>query len=97
MNTLVIVALALISVIAASGPYPHSSNYGYRNGFQRVYNGIEAAYNNAGRQHGVNQYAEGVGAGTGTAKFYGVPGTGNYFGYGYNRYHDSGKDRNNYL
>ena len=57
--------------------YGGRDNYGY--GFQRGYGGIEAAYNNAFRQKGVNELAEGVGAGTGTAKFYGVPGTGNYF------------------
>ena len=45
-------------------------------------------YNNAARQVGVNRLAEKVGASSGTARYYGVPGTGNYilgnrYGYGY--------------
>ena len=41
--------------------------------------GIEAVYNNAARQKGVNRIAEYVGVSSGTAYRYGVPGTGNYF------------------
>lgn len=44
-------------------------------------NGISAAYNNAARQKAVNHIAEYVGASSGTARWYGVPGTGNYFPY----------------
>ena len=79
--------LGIVAVTASSG-YINRNHYGYENGFQRVYNGVEAVYNNAGRQHGLNKYADRVGAGTGTAKLYGVPGTGHYFGYGHNSIYD---------
>ena len=48
--------------------------------------GVAAAYRNDVRQLHVNHVAEHVGAGTGTGRFYGVPGTGRHFGYyyGYN-------------
>ena len=91
MNVLVIIKFAFMLAIVASTAsafFFNRGNYNSENGFQRVYNGIEAADNNAGCQHGLNKYAEGVGAGTGTAKLYGVLGTGRYFGYGHNRIHD---------
>ena len=43
--------------------------------------GIASAYRNDARQVAVNHVAEHYGAGTGTARFVGVPGTGNNFGY----------------
>ena len=99
MNTLVSVIFALllgIVAVTASSGHSNDAHYGHENGFQRVYNGIEAAYNNAERQHGLNKYAEEIGAGTGTAKLYGVPGTGHYFGYGHKRIYDSRGDKDNY-
>ena len=55
-------------------------------------------YNNAVRQVGVNRVAEKVGASSGTARYYGVPGTGNYFpgnryGYGDSYGYDDGYHR----
>ena len=43
--------------------------------------GIASAYRNDARQVAVNHVAEHYGSGTGTARFVGVPGTGNNFGY----------------
>ena len=72
----VIVFLALI-VVAASFFF-EDRDYNI-NGFKRSYHGIHAPYNNAARQKAVNGLAEQTGASRGTAKYYGVPGTGNYF------------------
>lgn len=51
----------------------------------RVYDyspdGVAAAYRNDVRQLHVNRVADHVGAGIGTGRFYGVPGTGHNFGY----------------
>ena len=47
------------------------------------HNSIQAVYNNAASQEAVNRKAEYIGRGTGTARYEGVPGTGNDFGYGY--------------
>jgi len=52
----------------------HNYNF-FRNG------AVQAVYNNAARQLAVNDRARYVGSGTGTAYAYGVPGSGNYFGY----------------
>ena len=48
--------------------------------------GVAAAYRNDIRQLHVNHVADHVGAGLGTGRFYGVPGTGLDFGY-YDGYH----------
>ena len=45
--------------------------------------GVSAAYRNDIRQLHVNQVADHIGSGLGTGRFYGVPGTGLDFGYGY--------------
>ena len=90
-------------MVAASDPYygkdEHYGNthygHGYGYGFRRTYDGIEAVYNNAARQKGVNYLAERVGASSGTAYRNGVPGIGQHFGvpsyyrratYGYKSY-----------
>ena len=89
MNTLLLITLtALVAVVAAGyyddyrgyNDYDHgySGRYGY--GFRRTPYGVEAVYNNAARQQRVNHIAEHVGASSGTARYYGVPGTGRYFG-----------------
>ena len=58
------------------------------------YNGIAAPYNNARRQLTVNDRAEYKGTGTGTARYEGVPGSGNDFGYyRYNHGYDRGYNR----
>ena len=97
MNSLIIVLFALVAGAAAYGgynnndgyynndPYHGNNNYGYGYGFRRTPYGAEAAYNNAARQKGVNYLAERVGASSGTARLYGVPGTGRYFGASYYR------------
>ena len=103
MNTFIVALFALVAIAAASDRYydndgyygDNRHGYGYGYGFRRTNNGIEAAYNNAARQRGVNYLAERVGASSGTAYRYDVPGTGNYFGapsyykggnYGYGSY-----------
>ena len=45
-------------------------------------NGIVAPYSNEDRQTAVNHHAEYIGASSGTARYYGVPGTDINFGYG---------------
>ena len=94
MKAAIFVLCSMVVMAAAYWEEPHygrRDHYGY--GFQRGYGGIQAVYNNAFRQKGVNKLAEGVRAGTGTAFLYGVPGTGNYF----NRLHypSGGKDNFN--
>ena len=87
--TAIIFAL-LVAVAAASvgydgyrgddyyrGDYYRGGYYG--DGFRRTPYGVEARYNNAERQQRVNHIAEKVGASSGTARYYGVPGTGRYF------------------
>ena len=103
MNAVIVVLLVIVAIVAASDPYYGNDDHygntqygrGYGYGFRRTYNGLEAAYNNAARQKGVNYLAERVGASSGTAYRYGVPGTGQYFGapsyyrrgsYGHNNY-----------
>ena len=58
--------------------------------WRRLYSGdgVSAAYRNDIRQLHVNHVADRVGAGLGTGRFYGVPGTGLDFGYApyYDRY-----------
>merc|ERR1711893_389996 len=69
---------------------------GYKPGFKRTKNAIVAHYNNAERQEAVNDKARYVGAGTGTERYDGVPGTGLDFGYyGYRPYdsYNRGYDR----
>ena len=91
MNSLIAVVLAVSVVMAAASPARNDDYYGgyyggrYGDGFTRTSYGIRAAYNNAARQERVNRIAERVGASSGTARYYGVPGTGRYFGrnYGY--------------
>jgi len=46
-------------------------------------NGVAAVYRNDVRQLHVNRVADSVGAGIGTGRFVGVPGTNLDFGYGY--------------
>jgi hypothetical protein len=56
-------------------------------------NGIVSAYRNDLRQIHVNHVADHYGAGIGTGRFYGVPGTNGYYGnygYGYNGNHGYG-------
>ena len=50
--------------------------------------GVAALYRNDIRQLHVNHVADHIGAGIGTGRFYGVPGTGHQFGYyrGYDGY-----------
>ena len=50
--------------------------------------GVAAVYRNDIRQLHINHVADHVGAGIGTGRFYGVPGTGRHFGYydGYDAY-----------
>ena len=97
MNSIIAVVLA-VSVVMAAASYPgddgyygyndgyHGGRYGY--GFARTPYGLRAAYNNAARQETVNRIAEHVGASSGTARYYGVPGTGRYFGRGHYDHHD---------
>ena len=88
MNAFIVALLAIVAIVAASDPYYGNDDHfgntqygrGYGYGFRRTYDGIEAVYNNAARQKGVNYLAERVGASSGTAYRYGVPGTGLYFG-----------------
>jgi len=54
------------------------------------HNGVEAVYRNDLRQLAVNSVAEHYGAGTGTARWNGVPGTGLNFGYGHGYGHGQG-------
>ena len=65
----------------------HHGHGHYNPGFKRTHNGISAAYNNAERQEAVNHKAEYIGRSSGTARWYGVPGTGLNFGYGYGHGH----------
>ena len=84
----VVLALAVFACVAAcafADGYGHD-HHGYdsynRDGFRRVHNGISAPYSNEDRQAYVNHRAEHVGASSGTARYYGVPGTNRNFGYG---------------
>jgi hypothetical protein len=72
---LVVLAVAVVS----AGEYGYRSYY--QPGFRHVHEGIAAAYRNDYRQQQVNHIAEHYGAGTGTARFVGVPGTNGYYGY----------------
>ncbi|ELU03544.1 hypothetical protein CAPTEDRAFT_223880 [Capitella teleta] len=73
---LVFVFLGIVASALASG-------YGYQPGFKHVPNGVATPYRNDLRQVAVNHVAEYVGSGTGTARFYGVPGanSGVYYNY----------------
>ena len=88
-----VIALAVFACVAAVAS---ASGYGYQPGFHRTYNGISAPYNNADRQEAVNYRAEHIGRSSGTARWYGVPGTGNDFGYGYGYGHGYGHDNYGY-
>lgn len=89
MNTAILICfVAVVASAMASyeynshGSHGYGGRYGY--GFERTGKGVEAVYNNAGRQKKVNHIAEHVGASSGTARYYGVPGTGRFFeGKGY--------------
>ena len=78
MKVLSLVVFACVAALALADGYGYS-----RPGFKRTYNGISARYNNAERQEAVNKKAEYIGRSSGTARWEGVPGTGNDFGYGY--------------
>ncbi|KAK2168797.1 hypothetical protein LSH36_14g08036 [Paralvinella palmiformis] len=82
---LILVVVCLTAAVSA-GYYDGYGGYRYGGGLQPVYGGVAAPYRNDLRQVYVNHEAEYVGAGTGTARHYGVPGTGNNFGYGYGYY-----------
>ena len=91
-----VIALAVFASVALV--IEASSGY-YRPGFKRTQYGISAPYNNAERQEDVNYKAEYIGRSSGTARWDGVPGTGNnfgYYGYGYNRGYDRGYDNDYY-
>ena len=76
-----VLALAVFACLAA---LTLASGYdSYRPGFKRTNYGISARYNNAERQEAVNDKAEYIGRSSGTARWDGVPGTDNDFGYGY--------------
>ena len=84
MNASVAVFLTILVVVSAG--YYKKNNWdhlqtGYegKDGFERSIHGIHAPYNNAARQKFVNHYADKFGFSSGTAKYYGVLGTGNYF------------------
>ena len=77
------VALAL-AVFACVAALAMASGY-RRDGFKRIGRGAVTPYNNADRQEAVNRKAEYIGRSSGTARWEGVPGTDNDFGYGYNR------------
>merc|ERR1711893_236026 len=83
---LIMKAMLAVAVLACVAALALADGYGYKPGFRRVYNGIAAPYNNAERQWAVNKKAEYVGASSGTARWYGVPGTGRHFGYGSHGY-----------
>ena len=62
-------------------PWTHSVMV-YNISFYFSPSGIAAVYSNDDRQRAVNRRAEYVGASSGTARFYDVPGTNRDFGYG---------------
>merc|ERR1712113_919945 len=81
------VAIVLFACIA----YAAASGY-YQPGFKHIGKAVVAPYRNAERQRAVNKVAEKVGSGTGTARYYGVPGAdGHYrhYGYGHDGYGNS--------
>ena len=80
MKSIIALIFALVIAMATASGYYNDGYYGrYADGFRRTPYGIEARYNNAERQKRVNFLAEKVGASSGTARYYGVPGTGRYF------------------
>ena len=84
MKVLALAVFACVAVCALADGWRGS---GYGDGYRRVPNGIAAAYSNEDRQAFVNRRAEAVGASSGTARYYGVPGTNRNFGYaGYGGY-----------
>ena len=83
MKSMTVFVFALLVAMATAYGYggyhdEHHRDY-YGDGFRRTPYGIEARYNNAERQERVNFVAEKVGASSGTARYYSVPGTGLYF------------------
>ena len=95
---LVLVVLACVAACAMANYNRGYGGYGYdsynKDGFRRVPNGIAAPYSNENRQASVNHRAEHVGASSGTARYYGVPGTNRNFGYrgyGYGGYGGYGR------
>ena len=86
MNASVAVFLTILVVVSAGNGYYNNHNWdrlrtGFegKDGFTRSNNGIQALFNNAARQRIVNNFAEKLGFSSGTAKYYGVPGTGLIF------------------
>ena len=80
MNPSAVVFLAILVVVSAGyGWDRRQTGYEGKDGFERSFHGIHAPYNNAARQKLVNHYADKFGFSSGTAKYYGVLGTGNYF------------------
>ena len=85
-------ATFVLAVLACMVALAVASRGYYRPGFRRGYNGVSTPYNNAERQDAVNRKAEYIGRSSGTARWEGVPGTGNDFGYGYARRGYRGRD-----
>jgi len=85
-----------IGCVLGGDEYGYRGNH-YQPGFRRVHEGVAAVYRNDVRQEQVNHIAEHYGAGTGTARFVGVPGTNGYYGYrhheGYGYPHGHGYER----
>lgn len=92
IKAIIALLVALAAVVLGEGGYGgYNGGYGgygygrshgyYYPGFKRGHNGISAVYRNDVRQEQVNHIAEHYGAGTGTARFVGVPGTNGYYGY----------------